>query len=666
MKITPVSSHRRHMRTLAALIATVLSTPLLAQAETHILVGTDTYVPFSTGLAAGSAVYLNADNNPINTDIRATQRSLGYREVDYKAQFSALLNFSQVTPTESGGNTLYDYSSQANKNTDLVGFWKSKDLPIIIGPDGKAYITDGHHTTAGYLAADSFTPPRSILPGEEHVVLGHVVQNLYTGPATQPDDAWWQARQSANNAFLYGTVGNQLAQPTDPGGNSGLQPILPSVLPMPTVPGTASMTNDSYRSLTWGLADGITNGNKGFSKTNSLSTATPQPDINFVEFYWADFLRNRIMWDDTKTGHALGSGQSDANLISAPISFFAAVANGTALAKSEIYKDQYGRTLNDYNNASFGDNTQTWAGASLKNGLAKTTNTYDMYLLDDSTVKGDITPSAKSTNHLHIDTTTGQTIDGKIQNFASVDINKGASVNATWKDTVLQPQNSTLTIAPGTGTVVFTNENNYSGTTNVGAGTLVVADGGSISNSSAVTINSGATLINNGSVGIATGTVDVFGKIGGSGVFNAPVTIETGASLSPGNSPGILTFASGLSLKDGSFLDFDIGALSDKILITAGLFQKTAGGNGITVNLNKGSGFAYGTYYELIDWSGASLSGIDASIFHAGLPSGQMASFRIVGNKLESAVILPAPPTLWLFGIGLAGMGAFSRRARKQ
>jgi len=648
------------LKPLAAVIALSLFAASHAYAENQILVNGNTYHDFNTSLATGNFVFLNADNNPANTVLRATQRSLGFREVDYKAKFSETLSLTQVAGSAVSGNTVYDYSAQNNKNTSLVGFWANKDLPIIIGTDSKAYITDGHHTTAGYLAAT--TPlPREVIAGLGHVVMGHVVANYYN-PANGPvdvDNVWWSARQSENNAYLYGPTGNVLAQATDPG-YSGLQPISPSTQAMPLIPGEASMTNDDYRSLTWSMADGITFGNKGYSKTNSLAAA-PQPDINFVEFYWADFLRNRVMWDNTKSGHALGTtGVNDANLISAPISFFAAVANGTALAKSEAYKDQFGRTLSDYNNASFGTNTQTWAGASLKNGLAKNTNTYELYSLDDSNIKGDITPSEKSTNHLHIDTTAGQSIDGKIQNVASVDINKGSTITTSWKDAVFNnsTSNSTLTVAAGTGDVTFTNTNNYTGTTNVDQGRLIIANGASIANTSAVNVGAKATLVNNGVVGAANGQVTINGSVGGSGVFNSNVTIQNGAHLGPGNSPGTLTFQNGLTLADGSILDFDFGNPADKILVNGGVFQKGVGSNGITVNFHGAAGFNLGDTYTLFDWTGASVIGIDAEIFRiALLPSDTVANFSIVGSTLQMQVnAVPVPSAVWLFGTGLLAL----------
>ena len=219
-----------------------------------------------------------------------------------------------------------------------------------------------------------------------------------------------------------------------------------------------------------------------------------------MEFYWADFLRNRVVWDNTKTGSALSTTNNDRNLIAAPISFYAAVANGNALAKSEVYRDEYGRTLLDYDSPLSSDNTRNWAHDSTSAGrLAKATDTYNMYLLDDSTIQGDITPSALSAanNKLHIDTTTGQTIAGVIANFgASVEINKGTTITTQWKDAALNKPafNSTLTIPHGTGTVTFTGANTYTGATSIAAGTLALTGAGSIAQSVKVTVDSGATL----------------------------------------------------------------------------------------------------------------------------------------------------------------------------
>ena len=646
---------------------------------------TTIYKPFSTDLPASTAAtttwtWLNVDNLLANTDLRAMQRSLGFREVDYKEIFSQQLALTQVTPTSAGGITTFDYSAQSSKAVDLVGFWRSKDLPIIIGPDGKAYITDGHHTTAGYLAA--VTAPREIIPGLGHVVLGHVVANYYdpANPVTAPDDAWWTARQSENNAFLYGSNGNQLSRLGDPGFGS-LQPILPSVLPMPTIPGEASMSNSDYRALTWGMVDGIVKSAttsagvrlSGFSKS---TVANPTVDINFVEFYWADFLRNRVVWDNTKVGSALSTTNSDRNLIEAPLSFFAAIANGNALAKSEVYRDQYGRSLLDYDNPLSSNNTRNWAHDSASAGRrAKATDAYNMFVLDDSFIQGDITPSALSAanNKLHIDTTAGQTISGVIANFgSSVDINQGSSITTQWKDAALNKPafNSTLTIPAGTGTVTLSAANTYTGATNVGAGKLVLSGSGSIAQSSVITISAGAQfdvsavaygftisqkLVNNG---VVTGDVDVLGTVGGSGVFQDTVTVENGAHVTAGNSPGTLTFGDGLTLGNGSILDFDLGLSSDLLRITGGILDGS-GLAGTTVNFIYAPDFVPGSTFTLLDWTGATATDLDLSDFV--FANASPTAFAIVGNTLQVTVV-PEPGIVSLLGLGLAAV--FGRRRR--
>ena len=492
-----------------------------------------TYIPFGSTLPINTPVWLNADNQVASTDLRATQRSLGFREVDYKAVVSAALTLSAVTPSTSDGITRYDYSDQNNKGANLVAFWKEKDLPIVVGPDGLAYITDGHHTTSGYLAANTASP-REVVPGLGHVVLGHIAASYYSESPKPTTDAWWQTQQSANNALLFGPAGNQLLRSTD-SGYAGLQPIWPSRLTMPTVPGKVSMTNEDYRSLTWGMVDPIVKtatatlgGNaylKGFSKGFPKGWVNPDPamlapdlanDINFVEFYWADFLRHRVVWNNKLAGCALDATEpacmGKKNLIAAPISFFAAVANGIALARSENYADQSGRKLSDYLAADYPANTRNWASASLQNGLASSQHEYHMYLLDDSGVNGDITPSSQDsvTNRLHIDTTAGQVITGALQNFASVDINRGATINTKWKETpALQKYlgvnpDTSLTIEPGTGAVTLAGVNTYRGPTTVAAGLLIIAPTGELSGSASVDVMPGAGLYNDGKISIGS------------------------------------------------------------------------------------------------------------------------------------------------------------------
>jgi hypothetical protein len=522
-----------------------------------LVVSNNVYAAFRTDLTNGAWVYVDADIQAASV-VRATQRALGYREVDYKSQVPGTLYFSQVTPTTNAGTITYDYSAQFDK-TNTVGFWVNKDVPMLIGPDGNAYITDGHHTTAGYLAPIS--PIRQLVAGQNRVILGHIVANLYDPLNVHaPDDSWWTARAAENNAFLYGVDGDVLTLPGEPD-YANLQPILPSVLPMPSTPSTlgpGAMLPSLYRGLTWGLADAIVvsatdgSGKKiaGYKKSAPGSSV----DINFVEFYWADFLRNRITWDDTKTGSPYGSPNGDASVTRAPLSFFAAVANGIALARSESYRDQYGRRLSDYtNSALFAPNTLNWANGSLSNGLAAANNTYHLYLRDDSTIAGDITPSAVANNILHIDTESILVIPNTVQNIRTLLVNAGAILQTSWKDATVS--NSTLRFPAGTGTVTLT---------------------GNASVANNTTISNGVLLIN-GTLG--TGTVTVAqGTLGGTGTINGPVVVLANGILAPGASIGSLTVHGALTLNGTAALEANKSGSGFSSDLVTGVTTLTYGG----------------------------------------------------------------------------------------
>src|SRR6185436_19409821 len=209
---------------------------LITGPDLNIVVTNRVYTAYRTDLTGGTYTYVDADP-AAGSPVRATQRCLGYREVDYKSIVPGTLTFATVNPTTNASGVIaYDYSAHTAKTT-TVGFWVDKDVPMIIGPDGLAYITDGHHTTAGLLAPIS--PVRQLVPGKNRVILGHIVANYYdSGNGAQAvNDSWWTARASENNAFLYGPNGDQLTLSGEPN-YSNLQPILPSVLTMPTTPST--------------------------------------------------------------------------------------------------------------------------------------------------------------------------------------------------------------------------------------------------------------------------------------------------------------------------------------------------------------------------------------------------------------------------------------------
>ena len=471
------------------------------RAGVQIVVGTNTYVPFSPLAKAGTKVFIDASPDG-KTPVHAMQRSLGYREVDYKALVFASLSFTPVRYTKVGDDQVFDYSGQTGM-TNLIGYWTAKNVPILVGPDGEPYIADGHHTTAGYLSP--LSPIRSIIPGQSRILFGHIAANAFeasTGPKPVSDD-WWQERVTENNAYLYGTNGNQLIPGTSPGA-VGFGPIAPSAQPMPTTPSgivapnVVPMGHDLYRSLTWGVVDGITftavdvTGKRivGFGKK-----APTGGEINFVEFCWADFLRNRIWWDDTRPGWALDSTNAAANVIGAPLGFFAAVANGIALARSEAYRDQFGRSVRDYlDGDKFSANTVNWAKGSITNTMLTGTNTFHLYWFDDSHIVGPITPSPRSINILHINTTNSVAISDPVENVSTVYINEAGSIKTAWRDARIK--NSVMKYPPGKGTVALAEDYKLDANVIVASGAFAMK--GQVKGSVQVT---GGTLLGYGRIG---------------------------------------------------------------------------------------------------------------------------------------------------------------------
>jgi fibronectin-binding autotransporter adhesin len=99
----------------------------------------------------------------------------------------------------------------------------------------------------------------------------------------------------------------------------------------------------------------------------------------------------------------------------------------------------------------------------------------------------------------------------------------------------------------GAGKLTLAGANTYTGLTSIQAGALAVT--GSIA---------GAALVESG------------GTLSGTGVITGPVTVAPGGTIAPGLSPGTIIIGA-LSLAAGSFLNFEIGATSDKIAVNGNL-----------------------------------------------------------------------------------------------
>jgi len=199
-------------------------------------------------------------------------------------------------------------------------------------------------------------------------------------------------------------------------------------------------------------------------------------------------------------------------------------------------------------------------------------------------------------------------------------------------------------VKQGTGNLVLTGNNTYTGSTVVQGGRLTI-DG---QLASAVTVQAGATL-------------------GGSGIFHHTVTFNSGSILAPGDSPGTLTFADGLTLHDGVRLKFQLGTLSDLIVVNGGLLTGSDSMGNIILDLYASDGFGAGTY-TLFDFTGATPWNFDATDFTIGDSiSGYDYHLVLAGSTLQlTATAVPEPATYGLFATCFAVTGLALRHRRRR
>jgi len=182
----------------------------------------ENYVPFRPDLPAGAAYSLDARK------LHPTQFSHGWREVVYKAA-----KINALSPT------------------GVTAYLKKKDVPVVIGPGGVPYMTDGHHTLRSLI--ESTAPDKT--------AYGHILTNWSDLDAT----AFWVRMEANNYTYLKDATGRSL--------------------PPAALPGSLMvMQRDPWRGLAWGVMEA-----RGF---------TEQKGAFFQEFRWADYFRDKVKWDD--------------------------------------------------------------------------------------------------------------------------------------------------------------------------------------------------------------------------------------------------------------------------------------------------------------------------------------------------------------------------------
>lgn len=208
------------MKLLPALLLTTLTGLFTLTA-----IGADeTYAPFSASMAAGDAYTIDA------LKLHPTQFSVGQREIDHKrAKFDRM------------------------SNDEVTAYLKKKDVPIVIGPGGVPYLTDGHHTISALIACSH----------ADKTVYGHVLANW----SDREPLSFWKRMRAHRYTYLSDATGRE-RNPID----------LPASL--------REMQPDPYRGLAWALME-----------EGAFKEIKP-PKIFFQEFYWADFFRDKITWNE--------------------------------------------------------------------------------------------------------------------------------------------------------------------------------------------------------------------------------------------------------------------------------------------------------------------------------------------------------------------------------
>jgi autotransporter-associated beta strand protein len=211
----------------------------------------------------------------------------------------------------------------------------------------------------------------------------------------------------------------------------------------------------------------------------------------------------------------------------------------------------------------------------------------------------------------------------------------------------------------GSGTLVLSANNTYSGATTIHAGTIQLT--GSIS-SSATTVNSGGTLMGNGTAGT--------------------VTINSGGIISPGNSPGTITVGNSIWEGGGNYnwqlydSALSAGTGWDFISSTGSLTLNATSGNKFNINLWSLSGInpdtngnalgfnaSTSTSWNIASFAGG-ISGFSSDIFLFNTAatngtggftaSGQLGTFSMQtgNNTLTLIYTAPSASGLWVGGSG--------------
>jgi len=136
----------------------------------------------------------------------------------------------------------------------LVAYLQEKDVPVVIGPGGVPFMADGHHTIRALLDSQQ----------SDKTVYGHILANW----ASLDEKTFWSRMLEHHYAYLANKDGT-------------------GTLPADELPKTLlEMQSNIYRGLGWAVMKA-----GGFEEKKG-------PDGFFQEFYWGDYFRDKVRWND--------------------------------------------------------------------------------------------------------------------------------------------------------------------------------------------------------------------------------------------------------------------------------------------------------------------------------------------------------------------------------